>query len=146
MSLWLHGKEDFISEAGAMNVFIIKQAPDGCESSRVKPECLSIDPGLVLEFITMSLDNGIVLPGLTRQSLITLLTEHASGTREFPLPGMPRNVRVVQRDISMGEIIESIADGTLKGYVHRSATFGQTSELMVRVGCLDAAQVSSSSR
>lgn len=33
MSLWLHGKEDFISEAGAMNVWIIKQAQDGCEWS-----------------------------------------------------------------------------------------------------------------
>ena len=32
MSLWLHGKDDFISEAGAMNVFIIKEAADGCES------------------------------------------------------------------------------------------------------------------
>jgi branched-chain amino acid aminotransferase len=31
MSLWLHGDEDFISEAGAMNVFIIKQAQDGCK-------------------------------------------------------------------------------------------------------------------
>lgn len=33
MSLWLHedGKEDFISEAGAMNVWIIKEAKDGCE-------------------------------------------------------------------------------------------------------------------
>jgi len=30
MSLWLHGKEDFISEAGAMNVFMIKEAADGC--------------------------------------------------------------------------------------------------------------------
>ena len=31
MSLWLHGKEDYISEAGAMNMFVIKQADDGCE-------------------------------------------------------------------------------------------------------------------
>lgn len=31
MSLWLHGKEDHISEAGAMNVWIIKEAQDGCE-------------------------------------------------------------------------------------------------------------------
>lgn len=30
MSLWLHGKEDYISEAGAMNMWIIKQASDGC--------------------------------------------------------------------------------------------------------------------
>jgi len=32
MSLWLHGQEDYISEAGAMNVWIIKQAEDGCKS------------------------------------------------------------------------------------------------------------------
>ncbi|WWD22611.1 hypothetical protein CI109_107104 [Kwoniella shandongensis] len=98
MSLWLHGKEDFISEAGAMNVFIIKQAEDG-----------------FLEFITMSLDGGIVLPGVTRFSLIQLLTEHAEGKKDFPLEGMPKNVRVVERDISMPEIISSLENGTLKG-------------------------------
>jgi hypothetical protein len=37
MSLWLHGQEDYISEAGAMNVWIIKQAEDGCKSL---PACL----------------------------------------------------------------------------------------------------------
>lgn len=31
MSLWLHGDEDFVSEAGGMNVFILKEAPDGCK-------------------------------------------------------------------------------------------------------------------
>jgi branched-chain amino acid aminotransferase len=31
MSLWLHGEEDFVSEAGAMNVWILKQAEDGGE-------------------------------------------------------------------------------------------------------------------
>jgi branched-chain amino acid aminotransferase len=31
MSLWLHGEEDFVSEAGAMNVWIIKEAADGGE-------------------------------------------------------------------------------------------------------------------
>lgn len=30
MSLWLHGKEDYISEAGAMNMWIIKQVSDDC--------------------------------------------------------------------------------------------------------------------
>lgn len=33
MSLWLHGAEDFVSEAGAMNIFIIKEAKDGGEYS-----------------------------------------------------------------------------------------------------------------
>ena len=40
MSLWLHGEEDFVSEAGAMNVFLLKQAPDGCELSEVPPNVL----------------------------------------------------------------------------------------------------------
>ncbi|WRT63109.1 uncharacterized protein IL334_000012 [Kwoniella shivajii] len=98
MSLWLHGKEDFISEAGAMNVFIIKEAADG-----------------YTEFITMSLSNGIVLPGITRESIIELLNEHAEGKREFPIQGVPKNIRVVERDLSMPEIINGLEDGTLKG-------------------------------
>ncbi|WWC90261.1 uncharacterized protein L201_005194 [Kwoniella dendrophila CBS 6074] len=98
MSLWLHGKEDFISEAGAMNVFIIKEAPDG-----------------FLEFTTMSLDNGIVLPGVTRESIIELLQDHASGKKDFPLEGIPKNIRIVERDISMPEIIQGLEDCTLKG-------------------------------
>ena len=65
----------------------------------------------------MSLDNGIVLPGVTRDSIIELLEAHGSGSKPFPVEGMPEKVRVVQRDISMGEITSSIADGTLKGYV-----------------------------
>lgn len=31
MSLWLHGEEDYVSEAGGMNVWVIKEAKDGCE-------------------------------------------------------------------------------------------------------------------
>jgi len=63
----------------------------------------------------MGLDNGIVLPGVTRASIIELLQDHASGKAEFPLPGMPKNIRVVERDIAMAEIIEGTQDGTLKG-------------------------------
>jgi branched-chain amino acid aminotransferase len=63
----------------------------------------------------MGLDNGIVLPGVTRESVITLLKDHASGAAEFPLPGMPKNIRVVERDIPMAEIIQGVEDGTLKG-------------------------------
>lgn len=68
-----------------------------------------------LEFITMGLDNGIVLPGITRESLIELLDDHASGKSSFPLPGLPTKLRVVERDISMSEIVTSIEDGSLKG-------------------------------
>lgn len=100
MSLWLHsdGKQDFISEAGAMNVWVIKKAQDG-----------------TLEFTTMGLDNGIVLPGVTRASIIELLKDHADGKAEFPLPGMPKNIRVVERDIPMAEIVDGAKDGSLVG-------------------------------
>lgn len=69
----------------------------------------------------MSLDNGIVLPGVTRQSIIELLEDHASGKKAFPFAEgdvkMPEKIRVVERDISMGEILEGLKDGSLKGYV-----------------------------
>jgi branched-chain amino acid aminotransferase len=61
----------------------------------------------------MGLENGIVLPGITRESLIQLLEEHAAGSSSL-LEGLPRKLRVVQRDISMPEIVDSIADGSLK--------------------------------
>lgn len=63
----------------------------------------------------MSLSNGIVLPGITRQSIIELLTDHADGKRDFPLEGMPRKVRVVERDLSMPEVVRGVEDGSLKG-------------------------------
>jgi branched-chain amino acid aminotransferase len=61
----------------------------------------------------MSLDNGIVLPGITRDSIITLLKAHASG--ETTLPEFPKQVRVVERDISMPELVKSNQDGSLLG-------------------------------
>lgn len=63
----------------------------------------------------MSTSNGIVLPGVTRMSLIELLTDHAEGGKDFPLEGMPKNIRVVERDISMPEVVKSLEDGSLKG-------------------------------
>lgn len=63
----------------------------------------------------MGLEDGIVLPGVTRASIKQLLEDHASGKAEFPLPGMPKNIRVVERDTTMAELIEGIKDGSLKG-------------------------------
>ena len=63
----------------------------------------------------MSLDNGIVLPGITRASLISMLEDHASGRKPFPIEGVPTNVRVIERDIPMNELVEGSKDGSLKG-------------------------------
>lgn len=61
----------------------------------------------------MGLDNGIVLPGITRESLIELLETHAAGSSSL-LEGLPQKIRVVERDIPMSEIVSSIEDGSLK--------------------------------
>lgn len=75
----------------------------------------------------MSLDNGIVLPGVTRQSIIELVEDHASGKKAFPFAEgdveMPKKIRIVERDISMGEILEGLKDGSLKGYVFSPVLF-----------------------
>ena len=63
----------------------------------------------------MSLENGIVLPGITRESIIQLLTDHAEGRHDLPIEGMPRKIRVVERDLSMPEVAEAVEDGTMKG-------------------------------
>ena len=65
----------------------------------------------------MSLNNGIVLPGITRASIISLLNDHAAKRKDFPLDGVSRNVRVVERDIAMSEVVDSAKDGSLKGSV-----------------------------
>ncbi|ODN98442.1 branched-chain-amino-acid transaminase [Cryptococcus wingfieldii CBS 7118] len=99
MNLWLHDdKHHYISEAGGMNIFVVKKATDG-----------------FTEFVTMGLEDGLVLPGITRESLIELIEDHAAGRKDFPVSGMPKQVRVVERNITMKEIISSLEDGTLLG-------------------------------
>lgn len=66
-----------------------------------------------LEFITMGLENGIVLPGITRDSIIKLLNTHAE--RGDVIEGLQKEIRVVERDISMPELVKSNEDGSLKG-------------------------------
>lgn len=70
-----------------------------------------------LEFITMPLESGIVLPGITRESIIEMINDHASGKKDFPVPGLPKNIRIVERDFSMPEVLESLKEGSCKGCV-----------------------------
>lgn len=61
MSLWLHSHdgEDYLSEAGAMNVWIIKQAADGCEwFCRLHLNLARLDP----TFFTLPLPGSVVEP------------------------------------------------------------------------------------
>ncbi|XP_039909675.1 branched-chain-amino-acid aminotransferase, mitochondrial-like isoform X1 [Hirundo rustica] len=67
--LWLHGPECHLTEVGTMNLFVFWERPDGG-----------------LELVTPPLD-GLILPGVTRQSLLELARQWGEfEVREAPLP------------------------------------------------------------
>lgn len=98
--LWLLGEEHKITEAGAMNFFIVVKRKDGD-----------------LDLITPPLD-GTILPGVTRDSVLLLAKSHS---REMPLPGLSGSQRLhahertlTMRDLqAFGEnLLEAFCVGT----------------------------------
>lgn len=53
----------------------------------------------------------MILPGVTRDSVLTLAREHASG--KYKLAGLPEKVRVTERSVAMKEVQDAAAIGTL---------------------------------
>ncbi|KAG1794368.1 aminotransferase [Suillus plorans] len=92
-NLWLHGPEHWLTEAGMMNLFVVIK-----------------DSGGVTELITPPLD-GMILPGVTRDSVLVLARNHVSGVK--CLRGLPDAIKVSERPINMGEIIQSSKEGRL---------------------------------
>ena len=92
-NLWLFGDEHWLTEVGTMNMFVVLRKEDGS-----------------LEVVTPPL-NGMILPGVTRSSILGLLRAHVDGSA--PLPGLPKNLIVSERDINMKEIVDAEANGTL---------------------------------
>ncbi|EMD32136.1 hypothetical protein CERSUDRAFT_119111 [Gelatoporia subvermispora B] len=98
--LWLIG--DNITEVGAMNFFVVIKRDDGD-----------------LDVITPPLD-GTILPGITRQSVLTLATAHATRTILSGIPGTLRlhadERRLTITDLrawaSDGRLLEAFATGT----------------------------------
>ena len=62
-----------------------------------------------LELVTPPLD-GMILPGVTRDSVLSLARGHASGS--LPLGGLPP-LTVSERSVSMREVKEASKNGTL---------------------------------
>jgi branched-chain amino acid aminotransferase len=92
-NLWLHGPDHLLTEVGTMNMFIAFKKSDGST-----------------ELVTPPLD-GMILPGVTRDSVLTLAREHASGKKK--LPGLPDKLVVTERPISMSEVQAASKDGSL---------------------------------
>uniref|UniRef100_A0A7N5JEW9 Branched-chain-amino-acid aminotransferase n=1 Tax=Ailuropoda melanoleuca TaxID=9646 RepID=A0A7N5JEW9_AILME len=81
--LWLYGPDHQLTEVGTMNIFIYWTHEDG-----------------VLELVTPSLD-GIILPGVVRQSLLDL----ARTWGEF---------RVAERKVTMKELLRALEEGRVR--------------------------------
>ncbi|TBU64877.1 branched-chain amino acid aminotransferase II [Dichomitus squalens] len=92
-NLWLHGPEHYITEVGTMNAFVVFKHSDG-----------------TTELVTPPLD-GIILPGVTRDSVLALARAHAAGTA--PVPGLTDRLVVSERPVTMGEVKEAARTGTL---------------------------------
>ncbi|PYI09457.1 branched-chain amino acid aminotransferase II [Aspergillus sclerotiicarbonarius CBS 121057] len=95
--LWVFGKDHQVTESGSSNFFVVWETTDG----RV-------------EIITCPLENDLILPGITRQSILALLRDRLNV--ETPaLVDSVKPVTVVERAYTMGEIQAAERENRLLG-------------------------------
>ncbi|KAF5313266.1 hypothetical protein D9619_003315 [Psilocybe cf. subviscida] len=92
-NLWLQGPEHYLTEVGTMNMFVTFRKPNG-----------------EYELVTPPLD-GMILPGITRDSVLALAREHISGKNA--LPNLPKNLTVSERPVTMKEVKDASLAGNL---------------------------------
>jgi len=83
--LWLLGPDCLVTEAGASNFFVVMRNKETGEE----------------ELITAPLEDKVILPGVTRRSVIELVRERLG------------NVKVVERTFGMGELVSAWEDGRI---------------------------------
>lgn len=54
----------------------------------------------------------MILPGVTRDSILSLARGHESGS--LSLDGLPKKFKVTERNLTMPDIVKASADGSLK--------------------------------
>ena len=91
-NLWLFGDEHYLTEVGTMNLFVVLKNDDGS-----------------FEVVTPPL-TGMILPGVTRDSVLGLLRAHGKG--ESKLGELPA-VHVSEREITMKEVEQAAEQGKL---------------------------------
>lgn len=92
--LWLFGESGFVTEAGASNFYVIWKTDTG-----------------KVELVTASLDDKVILPGITRDSIITLAQKRLSSSTARNYSHRP--LEVVERQFSMTEIAAAKKEGRL---------------------------------
>ncbi|KAF9065013.1 aminotransferase [Rhodocollybia butyracea] len=93
--IWLLGDDMKLTEAGAMNLFVAVARDDGG-----------------IDLLTPPLD-GTILPGVTRDSVLTLANAHTA--RETTLPGLEETLHLHthERPFTMTDLLRWSADGKL---------------------------------
>ena len=91
--LWLFGREGFVTEAGASNLFVVWRAADG--SGRI-------------ELVTAPLER-MILEGVTRASVLELARTRLPPSASGDEPG----VEVVERRFTMREVVAARDEGRL---------------------------------
>ncbi|GAA6029846.1 hypothetical protein JCM8097_001076 [Rhodosporidiobolus ruineniae] len=91
--LWIYN--DQVTEVGMMNAFIALKKADGS-----------------VELVTPPLGD-IILPGVTRDSVLSLARAHADPSNPYRLEGLPSRLTVLERDISMSEVKAAADAGAL---------------------------------
>lgn len=96
-----------------MNMFIVFKTKDGSEYFVAtmclhNPICSTNHIGT--ELVTPPLD-GMILPGVTRDSVLALARDHASGVKR--LAGLPKKLIVSERLVTMKEVKEASQSGSL---------------------------------
>ena len=82
-ALWLYGPDQEITEVGSMNIFIMFKKANGR-----------------FELVTPPLESGLILPGVTRRSVLELAHE----LDEFD---------VTERKVTIKDILDGAQDGTV---------------------------------
>lgn len=81
--LWLFGEDQEITEVGAMNLFIFLKNEAGEH-----------------ELVTSPISSGVILPGVTRRSIVEMCSEW-------------EGIKVSERKITMGEVTKALGEGRL---------------------------------
>ncbi|VDM77377.1 unnamed protein product [Strongylus vulgaris] len=89
--LWLSGPEHYVTEVGAMNFMVFWKNEKGED-----------------ELITASLESGIILPGVTRQSVLELAREMG----EFKVTERDYTMDEVQKAVKENRVYEMFGTGT----------------------------------
>ncbi|KAI1255117.1 hypothetical protein MGN70_003180 [Eutypa lata] len=116
--LWLFGPEEYVTEAGASNFFVVVR-----NKETGKPELVTPPLG------------DIILDGVTRRSVLELARERMQG--DSHLDGGPEPVDVAERQLTIVELTEASKDGRLMEAFVTGTAFFIAPVRVIRHGNLD---------